>query len=57
MKQKLTALVTWIYDHLGDPRTKNLLILILTLMSAFGMIAPATATSLRDAVLSMLGAQ
>jgi uncharacterized membrane protein len=50
------ALHIWevVYDRLGDPRTKNVAILILSLMSAFGIIAPKTATSLRDLVLSLL---
>lgn len=51
---KLQALATLVYDHLGDPRTKNVLIVVLTLMSAFGVIAPATATSLRDMVLGLV---
>lgn len=41
------------YDRLGDPRTKNVLIVLLALMTAFGMIAPETATALRDAVLGL----
>lgn len=41
------------YDKLGDPRTKNIMILILALMSIFGILAPETATALRDAVLSL----
>jgi uncharacterized membrane protein len=44
----------WIYDHAGDNRTKNAAIVLLSLMSAFGIIAPKTATSLRDLVLSLL---
>lgn len=49
---KISALVGVIYNKLGDPRTKNLLITILALMSAFGMIAPDTATALRNTVMS-----
>jgi hypothetical protein len=30
----------WLYNHLGDPRTKNTVIFVLLLLSAFGMIAP-----------------
>ena len=41
------------YNRLGDPRTKNTFIAILALMSAFGLIAPDTATALRDAALSL----
>lgn len=53
MKAKLTALAKLAYDKLGDPRTKNIVILVLALMSLFGIIAPETATSLRDAVMAM----
>jgi hypothetical protein len=48
------ALARWLYNHLGDPRSKNVLIFILIAMSGFGIVAPATATSLRDMVLSMI---
>lgn len=41
------------YDKLGDPRTKNTLLVILLLMTAFGIVAPEQATSLRDTVLAM----
>ena len=51
--QRLRRLVGLVYDRLGDPRTKNVLIIILALMSAFGILAPETATSLRDAVLNL----
>jgi hypothetical protein len=44
----------WLYNHLGDPRTKNILILVLLCLTGFGMVAPATATSMRDLVLSMV---
>jgi len=54
MTDKLLAAWETLYNHLGDPRTKNLLILILTLMSAFGILAPDTATGLRNAVLGLL---
>lgn len=49
---KVSALAGVIYNKLGDPRTKNLLITVLALMSAFGMIAPDTATALRNTVVS-----
>jgi uncharacterized membrane protein len=55
MLARVTAAGRWIYNHLGDPRTKNTVIFVLLLLSAFGMIAPATATSLRDIALSMVG--
>ena len=51
---KLKAAARTVYDRLGDPRTKNVLIVVLTLMSLFGIIAPETATSLRDMVLGLL---
>ncbi|MDG2532084.1 hypothetical protein P6144_00340 [Sphingomonas sp. HITSZ_GF] len=38
------------FDLLGNPKTKNVLLLVLALASAFGVLAPETATSLRDAV-------
>ena len=54
MLAKVSAVIQWLYNPLGDPRTKNIFILALLALSAFGMIAPATATSLRDMVLSMV---
>lgn len=51
--KKLRALVSLIYDKLGDPRTKNALLAILLVMTVFGMVAPDVATSLRDTVLAM----
>jgi hypothetical protein len=53
MIEKLKAAGCAIYNRIGDPRTKNAAIVILAIMSAFGIIAPETATSLRDAVLSL----
>jgi hypothetical protein len=53
LARRLAALLGLAYDRLGDPRTKNLLIVILALMSAFGILAPETATRLRDAILSL----
>jgi hypothetical protein len=50
---KALAVVSAIYDKLGDPRSKNVLIFILLLMTGFGMIAPEQATTLRDFVLKM----
>ena len=54
MIAKLRALPGWLYNHLGDPRTKNALLVILLIMTAFGVIAPDKATSLRDTVLSLV---
>lgn len=42
-----------LYSAMGDPRAKNAAILILALLSAFGILAPETATALRNAVLAM----
>lgn len=53
MKAKAIAFLKLAYDRLGDPRTKNILIMLLALMSLFGILAPDTATSMRDAVLAM----
>jgi hypothetical protein len=53
--QRTTTVISVVYNKLGDPRTKNAAIFVLMLMSAFGILAPATATSLRDMVLSMIG--
>jgi uncharacterized membrane protein len=44
--------VAWLWEASADPRNKNRLIFILALLTAFGMIAPATATRLRDAILA-----
>jgi hypothetical protein len=57
MITRLRSIISTIYDKLGDPRTKNAMISALLLMSAFGVIAPAKATALRDLVLSMVGVQ
>ena len=51
--QRFRTLLALAYDRLGDPRTKNVLIVLLALMSAFGILAPETATRLRDAVLAL----
>lgn len=52
-RSKVIAVISTIYDKLGDPRSKNVLIFILLLMTAFGMVAPETATQLRDTILKM----
>ena len=41
------------YDFAGDRRTKNCLLVLLALMTAFGMVAPEQATSVRDTLLSL----
>lgn len=51
--KKLLAIISAIYDKLGDPRSKNVLIFVLLVMTAFGMVAPETATALRDTILKM----
>ena len=53
LRRRVLYLLKLAYDRLGDPRTKNVLIVLLALMSAFGILAPHTATRLRDAVLSL----
>ena len=53
LRQRLIRFARLVYDRLGDPRTKNVLIVVLALMSAFGILAPDTARNLRDAVLSL----
>ena len=53
LRRRLLRLLKLAYDRLGDPRTKNVLIVLLALMSAFGLLAPDTATRLRDAVLAL----
>jgi hypothetical protein len=44
MLARVTAAGRWIYNHLGDPRTKNTVIFVLLLLSAFGTYAKAQAT-------------
>lgn len=51
--EKLKACALAIYDKLGDVRTKNSLLVILLLMTTFGIVAPEQATSLRDTILAM----
>jgi hypothetical protein len=51
--KKLLAIVGVIYDKLGDPRSKNAMLFILLAMTAFGIVAPDQATSLRDTILRM----
>jgi hypothetical protein len=50
---KPKSVIVWLYNHLGDPRTKNVLICALLGMTGFGIVAPQQATQLRDIVLSM----
>lgn len=54
MTDKLLTALEAIYNRLGDVRTKNALLLLLALMNLFGIVAPATATALRDTVLSLV---
>jgi hypothetical protein len=51
--KKIGAIISWLYDHLGDPRTKNVIIVALLIACVFGVVAPERATGLRDIVLSM----
>jgi hypothetical protein len=50
---KAHAFCVWAWTFFGDKRTKNCLLFVLILMTAFGIVAPDTATKLRDIVLSM----
>jgi hypothetical protein len=52
MKEKLSKGATWLWSFLGDPRTKNMLLVILLAMTGFGMVAPDKATSMRDTILA-----
>ncbi len=47
------AFFTWLWSFLGDPKTKNGLLVILLLMTAFGMVAPDVATSLRNTIIAL----
>jgi hypothetical protein len=53
MTAKLNAFFSAIYNKLGDPRTKNVLLVVLLAMTAFGMVAPESATSMRDTILAL----
>lgn len=50
---KAKAWGAWLWSFLGDPKTKNAFLVILLLLTAFGMVAPETATKMRDIILSM----
>lgn len=51
--QRFLAFGTWLWSFLGDPKTKNALLVILLAMTGFGMVAPETATSIRDTILTL----
>jgi hypothetical protein len=51
---KLLSAVEWLYTNLGNPKTKNIILLVLALMNIFGMVAPSTATALRDVVVGFV---
>lgn len=51
--EKGRNLATWLWSFMGDARTKNALLVILLLMTFFGIVAPETATSLRDTVVAL----
>jgi hypothetical protein len=51
--KKLLAILGVVYDKLGDPRSKNALLFVLLAMTAFGIVAPEQATSLRDTIIKM----
>lgn len=50
---KARTFATWLWSFLGDPKTKNALLVILLLLTGFGMVAPETATSLRDTIIAL----
>jgi hypothetical protein len=50
---RLRALASALYNFAGDRRTKNCLLVLLAVMTAFGMVAPDRATSIRDTLLSL----
>jgi hypothetical protein len=50
---KLLAIAQEIWDSLGRAKTKNRLLGLLSLMTAFGMIAPGHATAIRDALMAI----
>ncbi len=51
--ERLKALASAIYNFAGDKRTKNCLLILLALMTAFGLVAPDRATSIRDTLLTL----
>ena len=50
---RLRAVAAALYDFAGDNRTKNCLLIALALVTAFGIVAPERATSIRDTLLSL----
>ena len=50
---RLHAIAAALYNFAGDKRTKNCLLILLALMTAFGIFAPEQATSIRDVLLSL----
>jgi hypothetical protein len=50
---KAKAFAVWLWSFLGDKRTKNALLVILLAMTGFGMVAPETATKMRDIILAL----
>ncbi len=50
---RLRAIAPALNNFAGDKRTKNCLLILLALMTAFGMVAPDQATSIRDSLLSL----
>lgn len=53
MLAKAKAWGVWLWSFLGDPKTKNALLVLLLCATAFGVVAPKEATSLRDIILSL----
>jgi hypothetical protein len=53
MLEKLKAAAAWLYNALGDKRTKNGLLVLLLIGLAFDLISPEKFHQLREAVLSL----
>jgi hypothetical protein len=50
---KVGAIISLVYNKLGDPRSKNVLLFILALLTLFGMVAPDHATAIRDSIMGL----
>ena len=51
--EKARQFGSWLWSFLGDSRTKNAAIVILLILTGFGMIAPDRATSMRDTITAL----
>ena len=48
----LKAAASRAWNFMADPKSKNALLFILLVMTAFGMVAPDAATSMRDTIIA-----